>query len=233
MVGEEELPGPPEIVYPLALKAIRELLRLTTSGGGWVDVLDGDIELFEENRQVTPTLFYTASGTLPDITLYRSNGHTIEPEQEPWANACLNTLIWLGEVAGKRMGPPRRYGLPLFAPRASTAHCPGCGREYMYRVRMNWMAATAWAHRDVPRLLVEAGPVSTARRSLDWAEDEECTATLANVEELLARQGIQVTEDRVSTWPRSKCPACGAILGTRTWTVEGTPLRLFAGEVGD
>lgn len=232
-MDQVELPGPPDIVYPEALKAIRDLLRLTASGGSWLGVLDDDLELFNENRQVTPTIFYNNMGTLPDIIIYRVNGDAIEPDQEPWANACLNTLEWLGQVAGKRIGPPREMGIGLFPPLASAARCPACEREYMYRTGLEWMAAALWAHQAVPRMLLDAGPEATARRSLEWKTEEECVNTLAAVERLVALRGILITDQNLITWPRSRCPACSSALGTRGWTLEGSPPQLVAGEPGE
>jgi hypothetical protein len=206
---------------------------LTASGGPWLEVLDADLELFDDNGQVTPTLFYNNMGTLPDIIIYRVNGDAIEPDQEPWANASLNTLEWLGQLAGKQIGPPREIGIGLFPPLASAARCPACGREYMYRTQLEWMAAAVWAHRAVPRLLLDAGPEATARRSLEWKSDEECVSTLAAVERLVTSRGIEITEQNLITWPRSTCPACSSVLGTRGWSVEGRPPKLVAGEAGE
>jgi len=225
-IVREELPGPAEEVYPASLIAIRELLRLTEPNNPWLEMLDGDLELFRENHQVTQTLFYTNMGTLPDTVIH------VSADQDPWINGCLNNLIWLGQVAGKKI-TPRTYGLPLWGALASAALCPRCHREYMSRHRLVIMAATAWALDAVPRLLLEVGPEATARRSIEWADDPDCKAILEQVERLVAAQNIEITKENLITWPRAKCPACGSILGTRSWTVEGSPLRLNAGQVGE
>ena len=220
-IMREELPGPAEEVYPACLIAIGELLRLTQPSNPWLETLDEDLELFRENHQVTQTLFYTNMGTLPDSA-----------DRDPWINACFNNLLWLGQVAGKKI-TPRTYGMPLWGAIGSTALCPRCHREYMARDWVGIMAANAWALDAVPRLLIEVGPEATARRSIEGADDPDCKAILEQVERLVAEQNIEITEENPITWPRAKCPACGAVLGTRSWTAGGSPLRLTAGEVGE
>jgi RNA polymerase subunit RPABC4/transcription elongation factor Spt4 len=220
-IMREELPGPAEEVYPACLIAIGELLRLTQPNNPWLETLDEDLELFRDNHQVTQTLFYTNMGTLPD-----------NADRDPWINACFNNLLWLGQVAGKKI-TPRTYGMPLWAAIGSTALCPRCHREYMLRDWIGIMAAKAWALDAIPRLLIEVGPEATARRSIEAADDPDCGAILAQVERLVAGQNIEITKENPITWPRAKCPACGSVLGTRSWTVSGSPLRLTAGEVGE